>query len=87
MREIEAAGGRVIALDVTDDASIVACVDRIIDEQGRIDVLINNAGYCQVGALEKVQIDEDRGQMENTLDSTGHGLSRRHGSGSTAEGW
>lgn len=67
MDGIKAAGGHVIALDVTDDTSIIACVTQILSEQNRIDVLINNAGYGQYGALEDVPIDEGRRQMETNL--------------------
>lgn len=67
MGDIASAGGKVIALDVTDDASMVRCVDQIIAEQGRIDVLINNAGYGQFGALEDVPMSEGRRQMEINL--------------------
>lgn len=67
MGAIEAEGGKAIILDVTDDASMVAGVDRIIQEQGRIDVLINNAGYGQFGALEDVPMEEGRRQMETNL--------------------
>jgi NAD(P)-dependent dehydrogenase (short-subunit alcohol dehydrogenase family) len=67
MTDIEAAGGRVIDLDVTDDASMANCVDRVIDDQNRIDVLINNAGYGQFGALEDVPMKEARRQLETNL--------------------
>lgn len=67
MGGIEAVGGKILALDVTSDASMVDCVDRVIREQGRIDVLINNAGYGQFGALEDVPMDEARRQMETNL--------------------
>lgn len=67
MGDIEAAGGKVIALDVTDDASMTDCVLRVVREQGRIDVLINNAGYGQFGALEDVPMSEARRQMEVNL--------------------
>jgi NADP-dependent 3-hydroxy acid dehydrogenase YdfG len=39
MRSLEAAGARVLSLDVTDDASMTAAVDAILRETGRIDVL------------------------------------------------
>ena len=57
-------GAHVVALDVTDDASMQACVNRILQEQGRIDVLVNNAGYGSYGAVEDVPIDEARRQFE-----------------------
>lgn len=64
MSDIEGAGGHIIKLDITDDSSIVATVDQIIKEQGRIDVLINNAGYGSYGAIEDVPIEEAKRQFE-----------------------
>jgi NAD(P)-dependent dehydrogenase (short-subunit alcohol dehydrogenase family) len=52
------------AMDVTDDASMVAGVKRVIDEQGQLDALVNNAGYGSYGAVEHVTIDEARRQFE-----------------------
>ncbi|WP_322410017.1 oxidoreductase [Microbacterium invictum] len=57
-------GARVIHLDVTDDASMAAAVTGILNDQGRIDVLVNNAGYGSYGAVEDVPIDEARRQFE-----------------------
>ncbi len=67
MQDIEAAGGRVLAMDVTDDATMIAGIEQIIRERGRIDVLVNNAGYGQMGALEDVPIEIGRHQMEVNL--------------------
>ena len=52
------------SLDVTDDASMTAFVDAVLAAEGRIDVLVNNAGYGSYGALEDVPIDEARRQFE-----------------------
>ena len=57
-------GVHTFAMDVTDDASMTSGVQRVLDEQGRIDVLVNNAGYGSYGAVEDVPIDEARRQFE-----------------------
>ena len=57
-------GLHVIGMDVTDDASMTSGVERILREQGRIDVLVNNAGYGSYGALEDVPMEEARRQFE-----------------------
>jgi NAD(P)-dependent dehydrogenase (short-subunit alcohol dehydrogenase family) len=64
MQPLAEQGAQVFAMDVTDDASMVAGVQRIVDEQGRIDVLVNNAGYGSYGAVEDVPIDEARRQFD-----------------------
>ena len=64
MQPLADAGAHVFAMDVTDDASMVSGVDRIISEHGRIDLLVNNAGYGSYGAVEDVPIDEARRQFE-----------------------
>ena len=64
MAELAAAGATVLALDVTDDASMVAAVETVVTEAGRIDVLVNNAGYGSYGSLEEVPLDEGRRQFE-----------------------
>ena len=57
-------GLHVIEMDVTDDASMTSGVERILRQQGRIDVLVNNAGYGSYGALEDVPMEEARRQFE-----------------------
>lgn len=64
MRDIESLGARVIKMDVTDDQSMAAGVDGLIAAEGRIDVLVNNAGYGSYGAVEDVPIEEARRQFE-----------------------
>ena len=51
-------------MNVTDDASMRAGVHTILNQQGRIDVLVNNAGYGSHGAVEDVPMAEARAQMD-----------------------
>ena len=53
-----------LKMDVTDEASMKAGVKTLLDAEGRIDVLINNAGYGYFGAVENVPIDDARNQLE-----------------------
>ncbi len=64
LQKLAEAGIHPIAMDVTHDASMQAGVQAILTEQGRIDVLVNNAGYGSYGALEDVPVEEARAQME-----------------------
>jgi NAD(P)-dependent dehydrogenase (short-subunit alcohol dehydrogenase family) len=60
-------GIHTLAMDVTDEASMHAGVQQIIAAEGRIDVLVNSAGYSSYGAIEDVPIAEARRQFEVNL--------------------
>ena len=57
-------GIHTVSMDVTDDSSMRSGIEQIVAATGRIDVLVNNAGYGSYGALEEVDIDEGRRQFE-----------------------
>jgi NAD(P)-dependent dehydrogenase (short-subunit alcohol dehydrogenase family) len=56
-----------VQLDVTDENSIRNAIEKIHNESGRIDVLVNNAGYALVGAFEDLSIDEIKTQYETNV--------------------
>ncbi len=64
MESLKKAGVKILPLDVTDEESMVNCVETIVKESGRIDVLVNNAGYGSFGAIETVPMEEARRQIE-----------------------
>ncbi|HAH31143.1 MAG TPA: short-chain dehydrogenase/reductase [Elusimicrobia bacterium] len=64
LRELEPLGAKVLQLDVTDELSLKNAVDTVFKAEGRIDMLINNAGYGAHGALEDVPMSEARRQFD-----------------------
>jgi NAD(P)-dependent dehydrogenase (short-subunit alcohol dehydrogenase family) len=58
---------QVIRLDVNDDKSVKYAIDAIVKEKDRIDVVVNNAGYDLMGALEETSMEELKGQFETNL--------------------
>ena len=58
---------RVVQLDVTDENSINNAIQSVLSESGRIDLLVNNAGYALTGAFEDIGIDEIKAQYETNV--------------------
>jgi NAD(P)-dependent dehydrogenase (short-subunit alcohol dehydrogenase family) len=58
------AGCELATLDVTDQSDVDRVVDRILDEEGAIDALVNNAGYGQFGPIEDVSTEEVHKQFD-----------------------
>ena len=57
----------VLELDVTDDKSVKEAIEKIANEQGTVNVLVNNAGYALVGPLEELSIQEFKEQFETNV--------------------
>lgn len=64
MQDIIQAGGHAIKMDILKYRNIDDVVNQIINEQNRIDILINNAGYGLWGAVETISIDEAKRQFD-----------------------
>ena len=67
MRDLEDLGAVALKMDVTREEDLVAGVERINDERGGTDILINNAGFGLYGAMEDVPLDDARYQFEVNL--------------------
>jgi short-subunit dehydrogenase len=60
-------GVEVLSLDVCLDGSVKACVEETLKQAGRVDTLINNAGYELGGAIEEATMEEAKAQFETNL--------------------
>ena len=64
MEPLKNDGVHVLKMDVTDETSMQQGVETVIQAEGRIDVLVNNAGYGYFGAIENVPMTDARRQLE-----------------------
>jgi len=67
IKNLQKGGMKIAALDVTDQKSIDACVAEVITKAGRIDVLVNNAGYALIGPMIDLSVDDLRRQFETNV--------------------
>lgn len=64
MKDLKDKGMKVVSLDLTKDETIIEAVNTVLENEGRIDVLVNNAGYGSYGSVEEVPIEEARRQFD-----------------------
>lgn len=64
---LQAEGCRTLALDVTEEESMQRAVDEVVQAEGAVGVLVNNAGYSQGGALEQIPPEIVRRQFETNV--------------------
>jgi len=64
---IAASGVEMIALDVDDDGSVERGVATVLARAGRIDALVNNAGWAIMGAVEDTAVAEAKAQLETNF--------------------
>ena len=60
----------VLQMNVDDDKSVNDTIEKIMNDKGRIDVVVNNAGYALVGAFEESSMQDGRAQMETNFFGT-----------------
>ena len=67
LRDLETAGARTLALDVTEESSMVAAVKAVEAEHGAVGTLVNNAGYGVYGPVEEVPMADVRREFETNV--------------------
>lgn len=67
IEDLKAKGCKTLSLDVTDEKSMKRAVDAVVDAEGAVGALVNNAGYSQSGALETLPMDSVRRQFETNV--------------------
>lgn len=60
-------GVTLLPLDVTDDASVKRGIQSVLDAAGRIDVLVNNAGYSVSGAFEETSVEQAKALFDTNV--------------------
>lgn len=72
LQELEPQGVIPFPMDITQESSVERAVDAIIAAEGRVDILINNAGYGEYGAIENVTMEDARKQMDVNVFGLAH---------------
>jgi NAD(P)-dependent dehydrogenase (short-subunit alcohol dehydrogenase family) len=67
LEQLRALGCRTLAVDVTDEESMVTAVRTVVEATGAVGVLVNNAGYAEYGPVEETPIDALRPQLETNV--------------------
>jgi len=65
--ELKKLGGHPLRIEMTEEKTMQVAIEQVIQEQGRIDVLFNNAGYGHYGPIEEVPLEEGRKVLEVNL--------------------
>jgi len=76
VKEISAAGGKAIgfATDVTKRAEVEALIQRAVDNFGRVDVIVNNAGIMPIAPIEALKVDEWNRQIDVNIKGLLYGV-------------
>jgi len=64
MQDLKEKGMQIVSMDLTKDHTIKEAINSVLEKEGRIDVLLNNAGYGSYGSVEEVRIQEAKRQFE-----------------------
>ena len=63
-------GVEMVQLDVDSDGSVGSAINKLVDSTGRLDVLVNNAGFVLTGGIEETSVDEAKAQFETNFFGT-----------------
>ena len=64
MKDLEEKGIHILSLDITNSSSVENCINTIIQKEGRLDVLVNNAGFGNFGTMEESSIEVAKAQYD-----------------------
>ncbi|MGZ5336424.1 MAG: oxidoreductase [Solirubrobacterales bacterium] len=67
IEDLKQSGCKTLSLDVTDEGSMQAAVSRVVEAEGAVGALVNNAGYSQSGAIETVPMESVQRQFETNV--------------------